>query len=382
MQATVSITVVSVNDAPVADAGPDQNVTVGDLVTLDGSGSSDPVEGDTLTYLWELTVRPDGSASTLGDATTVAPTFVPDLPGDYTIELTVDDGNGDTDSDTVTVTAARIGMTISLEDSLVGVGRTTAGSVTLDNPASPGGITVTLSLDTAIATVDPVGVPIAEGATEGTFVLTAVTVGATTIIGSSPVTEMATADVQVTDSLISIDDIPIIAPDESADLPVSITKPAPPGGLTITLESLDPTIAITDPTVFVPEGLYVPTSNPQITGVAFGTTQIKATALAFGPDVRDVTVAIEVTLTPAELDLPELWTLQVSAQLSAPAPSGGVTLDLSLDEPLATVPASVFIPAGQTLSGPIDITAGTTLATTTLRAGGVGLVEGTATSST
>ena len=249
------------NTPPVADAGPDQAVTVGDNVALDGSGSSD-LDSDPLTYAWIFLARPEGSAAILTGATDVAPTFIPDLPGDYTIELTVDDGNGGTATDTVTITAARIGTTISLEDSLVGVGRTTAGTITLDNPAPPGGITVTLSLDTAIATVDPTDVPIAEGATEGTFVLTGVAVGATTITGSSPATETATADVQVTDSLISIDDIPIIAPEESADLPVSITKPAPPGGVTIYLESLDPTIAITDPTVFVPEGLLRSNGQP------------------------------------------------------------------------------------------------------------------------
>ena len=231
-------------------------------------------------------------------------------------------------------------MTMSLDDSLVGVGRTTIGTVTLDNPAPPGGVTVTLSLDTAIATVDPTAVSIVGGATEGNFVLTGVAVGTTTISGTSPVTETATAEVEVTDSLISIDDIPVIAPDESADLPVSITKPAPPGGVTIFLESLDPAIAITDPTTFIPEGLQVPATNPQITGVTPGVTQIKATAALFAPDTRDVTVALSVTLTPAELDIPELWTRQVSAQLSAPAPTGGVTLELSLDDPtLATVPA-------------------------------------------
>jgi hypothetical protein len=324
-----------------------------------------------------FTVRPAGSAATLTAAATTSPTFIPDLPGDYTIELTVDDGNGGTATDTVTVSATAIGMTISLNDTLVGAGRSTNGTITLDNPALSGGIIVTLSLDTAIATVDPTAVPIAEGATEGTFVLTGVAVGTATITGTSPATATATADVEVTDFLISIDDIPILAPEESADLPVSITKPAPPGGLTISLTSLDPTIAVTDATTFIPEGLHVPAANPQITGVEFGTTQVRATAPSFAPDVRDVTVALTVTLTPDKLDLPEQWTLQASAQLSAPAPSGGVTLDLTLDDPtLATIQPTVFIPGGQTLTGPIDIT-GVSLGSTTLRAGAPGLIEGT-----
>jgi hypothetical protein len=140
-----------------------------------------------------------------------------------------------------------------------------------------------LTLDTAIASVAPSTVPIAAGETEGSFVVTGVAVGTTTITGTSPVTETATADVEVTDFLISIDDIPVLAPDETADLPVSITKPAPPGGLTISLESLDPGVAVTEPTTFIPEGLQVPVANPQITGIDFGTTQIRATAPASHP---------------------------------------------------------------------------------------------------
>ena len=41
------------NTAPVSDAGPEQIVTSGDVVTLDGSGSFDP-DGDNGTYIWTL----------------------------------------------------------------------------------------------------------------------------------------------------------------------------------------------------------------------------------------------------------------------------------------------------------------------------------------
>ena len=37
------------NDAPMADAGSDQNVSEGDVVSLDGNSSSD-IDGDAITY--------------------------------------------------------------------------------------------------------------------------------------------------------------------------------------------------------------------------------------------------------------------------------------------------------------------------------------------
>ena len=97
---------LSMNNPPVANAGLDQNVTVNDTVTLDGSGSTD-ADGDALTYLWSLSV-PGGSGATLSDPTAVSPTFVADVAGDYVAQLIVNDGTEDSAADTATITASAV----------------------------------------------------------------------------------------------------------------------------------------------------------------------------------------------------------------------------------------------------------------------------------
>ena len=87
---------VAVNQAPMANAGPDQAVTrTGALtdVTLDGSASSDTDVTDVLTYSW---------AWTGGTASGVAPT-ISLAAGTYDIVLTVDDQNGGIDTDNVEI---------------------------------------------------------------------------------------------------------------------------------------------------------------------------------------------------------------------------------------------------------------------------------------
>jgi PKD domain len=70
--ATVSITVSPVaNTPPTANAGAAQSVPSGQLVSLNGSGSSDP-DGTIATYAWSQTA---GTAVTLTGASTAGPSF-------------------------------------------------------------------------------------------------------------------------------------------------------------------------------------------------------------------------------------------------------------------------------------------------------------------
>lgn len=103
-ESTVTITASTANAVPVANAGIVQNVIAGSIVTLDGSTSSD-ANLDSLTYAWELTSKPTGSASILSSTTSLNPTFTADVAGNYMATLVVNDGIASSQVSTVTITA-------------------------------------------------------------------------------------------------------------------------------------------------------------------------------------------------------------------------------------------------------------------------------------
>ena len=86
-----TVVVSATNTAPVANAGVDHNAVAGDEIFFDGSGSSD-LEGDQLTYSWSIVSQPKKSNATLGEATSVTASLIPDIGGTYVVSLVVNDG--------------------------------------------------------------------------------------------------------------------------------------------------------------------------------------------------------------------------------------------------------------------------------------------------
>lgn len=127
--ATVSVTItpIPINNPPIANAGADQTVTSGALVTLDGSGS-DP-DGDPITFSWSQT---SGPAVTLSDPTLAKPTFnAPSvtIPTTLSFNLVVNDGKVNSVPDSVIITV----NPLITPPSALSVNITPIGTIPLDD---------------------------------------------------------------------------------------------------------------------------------------------------------------------------------------------------------------------------------------------------------
>ena len=97
-----TVTVTVADPLPVADAGGNRTVQVGVAVTLQGSGS-DP-DGTPVSFAWTMVSAPASSAAAFIGATSAAPSFTPDVVGNYVVRLTVSNASGQATS-TATITA-------------------------------------------------------------------------------------------------------------------------------------------------------------------------------------------------------------------------------------------------------------------------------------
>jgi hypothetical protein len=130
----LSNNIVEPSQRPIADAGEDQNRPLNNIVSLDGTDSSDP-DGDIITYRWTVVSRPTGSAATLS--------------GGVASSMTQDNLAGPPPNDGITISARTTGEAGNLI------------TVTIVDPAAPSqpltaatvgtAVTITLATDAASA---------------------------------------------------------------------------------------------------------------------------------------------------------------------------------------------------------------------------------------
>lgn len=101
------------NTQLTAKTGNNQVVSLGSIVNLDGTQSSD-LDGDDLSYVWGLESFPSGSVAAISDVTSSQPNFTADIAGEYSISLVVSDGNASSEKVTMTVRAVE-GTVLSFE---------------------------------------------------------------------------------------------------------------------------------------------------------------------------------------------------------------------------------------------------------------------------
>ena len=370
--APAAVTITTTGTSPVANAGPNQNTTVGALVTLTGAGSAD-ADGDSITYAWSFLSRPAGSTALLTGPTSVSPTFVADLLGTYVVQLIVNDFFNNSVPVTVTIAAANRGTTVLPAITTVDLGSQVPFAVSLSSAAPVGGVTISLTTsDATRLNFSSSSVFIAEGA--------ATPAVAPQILGllEGPVTIGATAYAygSATQVITGVNRGALILPaavtvglGAQVPFPVTLSAPAQAGGVTVTLTTTDATrVNLSTATVIIAEGATTPVAQPQLTGLNLGGVTIGATAYAYTAASQTARTTGALSFTPPSLTFDDRAPGSLTLRLSGPAPLGGLTVNLtSTNTGVVTVPATVNFVAGATTAN-VVVTPVTPSGTSVVRA--------------
>ena len=95
----------AVNAPVVKVAAVGSGVQIGQVVRLDAGASTDP-QGRDMTFAWQFTAMPIGSAATLNDAHSATPSFLADVDGEYDVQVVVSNAF-------VSAAAAKVVVTVS-----------------------------------------------------------------------------------------------------------------------------------------------------------------------------------------------------------------------------------------------------------------------------
>jgi hypothetical protein len=242
-------------------------------------------------------------------------------------------------------------------------GNSSTGTVTLSGPAPTGGAQIALSSNNTTAARVPASVTVAAGAISATFTVstsvvsasTAVTISAT-YAGTSKtasLTVQLAAPPTVTLNSLTLNPTSVVGGNSSTGT-VTLSGPAPAGGAQIALSSSNTSVARVPASVTVAAGATSATFTASTNVVA------TSTAVTISGAYGGVTRSASLTVQPVPAPAPTLSSLTLSPSsvvggaqssrgtvtLSAPAPAGGALITLSSSSGAASVPSSVFIPAG------------------------------------
>ncbi len=238
-------------------------------------------------------------------------------------------------------------------------GASVTGSVALSGGAPSGGATISLASNNGSATV-PASVTVAAGASTGSFTITTGSVSSPTnaTISASYGGLSKTAALTITPGLsVALSSVAVspasVSGGSSAIGTVALSGVAPSGGITVRLSSASSSATVpasvaisagTSSASFVISTSAV-NSTVNVTITASDTTVSKSANLSVTP-VATAAALSSVSVAPTSV---AGGTAAIgTVTLSGSAPSGGTVVALSSNSTLATMPASITVPAGST----------------------------------
>jgi hypothetical protein len=194
--------------------------------------------------------------------------------------------------------------------------------------------------------------------------------------------------IKIDNSAILIPNISMIAPGGSLPFPVSLAVPAGPNGVTVTLMTSDSSRVAMTPAggdtfnVFIPSGATSPNIVPNLYGINFGTVKVTATAFGFISSSGTVQVGANLSFAPSNLTVIQNTKRSLTLHLSAVVPVGGLTVNLTSDNPgaVGVVTTVLFASGAADVNVPVTaIGVGTATITATAVASNVSPVTATVT---